>query len=68
MLSIQTSFIVAAQLFYTVFHSMLSKALLLNRVKSVLTKEEQQYFSKHEEVAFLLDGLGKSRFKWVFGL
>lgn len=45
---------------------MLSKALLLNRVKSVTTKEKQQYFSKHEEVAFLLDGLGKSRFKWFF--
>lgn len=47
---------------------MLSKALLFNRIKSVMTEEKQQYFSKHEEVAFLLDGLRKSQFKWFFGL
>lgn len=31
-----------------------------------MTEEKQQYFSKHEEVAFLLDGLRKSQFKWFF--
>lgn len=45
---------------------MLSKALLFNRLKSVMTKEKRQYFSKYEEVAFLLDGSRKSRFKWFF--